>query len=501
MRRVFGKHLVFGKHWVFSLLLVAGVVLRVGAQIGYQPALLYIDSKKYLFGTEVHSWGAFDPLGYLLLVLRPVSWFGNLAVVAVLQHIGGIALAVALYALLLRLGVTRWLAALAAAPVLLDGYQLVAEQTIMPDTLFEVLVVAGMVALLWRRDGRLGPVAVIMAGLTLGASAPVRQVGEVLILPALVYLLAVTQGWRTRVLYATVLTACFALPILGYMTWSELGLHEGFELSNLGDEYLYGRTAHAADCATLKVPVNDWFLCPKPAVAAELGVDGLVNIGLTREQTYAGSGPPMAVGSKLGSQLVQFSGAVLRQQPLRVIGDVATDAVKLFALTRDGQTGDTPISRWQFQDGYPYYPPGITATGATSANIIFMLNGGGTVHVVKPIAAALRGYQLDGGYTPGPVFLVSLLAGLGGIFAFRRLGETRSAMACLLITGCGMALLLGADLYEFSWRYQLPALVTLPVAGALGATGLARLYRRHHADRLTPAPDTATPELPTQEVV
>jgi hypothetical protein len=115
------------QHSVFALLLAAGLVLRVAAQIGYQPALLYIDSKKYLFGTEVRSWGAFDPLGYLLLVLRPVLWFGNLAVVALVQHVLGIALAVALYLLLLHLGVSRWLAALATAPILLDGYQLVAE--------------------------------------------------------------------------------------------------------------------------------------------------------------------------------------------------------------------------------------------------------------------------------------------------------------------------------------------------------------------------------------
>ena len=28
---------------------------------------------------------------------------------------------------------------------------------------------------------------------------------------------------------------------------------------------------------------------------------------------------------------------------------------KLFALTRATSAGDTPISRWQFQDGYPTY--------------------------------------------------------------------------------------------------------------------------------------------------
>ena len=36
--------------------------------------------------------------------------------------------------------------------------------------------------------------------------------------------------------------------------------------------------------------------------------------------------------------------------------------------------------------------------------------------------------------------------------------------------GLAAAVLLAADSYEFSWRYQLPALVTLPAAGALGAT-------------------------------
>jgi len=467
------------RHWAFWLLLTAGLLLRIAAQLAYQPALLYIDSKKYLFGTQVQSWGAFDPLGYLLLVLRPVLAVSDLAAVALLQHGLGIAMAIVLYLLLVRLGVSTWLAALATAPVLLDGYQLVAEQTIMPDTLFEVLVVAGLAILLWRP--RLGLASVIVAGLALGLSAPVRQVGEAMILPALVYVLVMTKTWRTRLVFGTVLTACFALPILGYMAYSAAGLHDGFELSNMGDEYLYGRTAHAADCATLKIPAGEWFLCPKASVAAALGVDGLVNVGLAPSQTYAGPGTRPAADANYGVLQSRFAYAVITQQPVRVAGDIATDAVKLFALTRDGQQGDTPISRWQFQASYPYYPPGITATGATSANVIFALSGGGTVHVDRPLAVALRDYQLDGGYTPGPVYLLALLAGVAGIFAYRRLGEPAMALACMLITGSAVVLLLGADLYEFSWRYQLPAVVTLPVAGALGVTALTRLYRRHRS--------------------
>ena len=147
---------VLRRHWVLVLLLVVGVVLRAMAQIGYEPALLFIDSKKYIFGTtsDYNAWGSYDPIGYTLMVLRPVLMFADLAFVALLQHVLGLAMAVALYVLMLRRGVSSWLAALAVAPVLLDAYQLNAEQTIMPDVLFEALLVAGIVLLLWKPQAR-----------------------------------------------------------------------------------------------------------------------------------------------------------------------------------------------------------------------------------------------------------------------------------------------------------------------------------------------------------
>ncbi len=472
------------RHWVLGLLLASGLVLRAAAQVGYEPALLFIDSKKYIFGTDFTSsdWGSFDPLGYTLLVLRPVLMVADLAFVAVVQHVLGMAMAIALYVLMLRRGVTRWLAALAVAPVLLDAYQLNAEQTIMPDVLFEVLLVAGIVLLLWQP--RPGLAFVILGGLALGASAPVRQVGEALIVPALIYVLAASRGWRTRLLRGAVLTFCFALPVVGYMGYSAVILHYGFELSNMGDAYLYGRTAHAADCATLKIPADERPLCPSPPVAATLGVDGLVNAYNAPRVLYQPVNVELGVLVNTLPLQRQFAYSVLRQQPTRVIGDIAKDSVKIFALTRNVREGDTPISRWQFQTSYPTYPPGITQYGPNSASKVFTrAGGGGRARVNRTAATALRDYQLHGGYTPGPVLLLALLAGLAGICTFRRhrgpgTGETQGlALACLLITSSGIAVLLGADMYEFSWRYQLPALVTLPIAGALGATAVVRYVR------------------------
>ena len=63
-------------------------------------------------------------------------------------------------------------------------------------------------------------------------------------------------------------------------------------------------------------------------------------------------------------------------------------------------------------------------------------------------------------------------------------------------------MLLGADLYEFSWRYQLPALVTLPIAGALGATAIARQLRHRRAAKAGPtAPVEELAAVGTEQVL
>jgi hypothetical protein len=45
------------------------------------------------------------------------------------------------------------------------------------------------------------------------------------------------------------------------------------------------------------------------------------------------------------------------------------------------------------------------------------------------------------------------------------------------------AVLLVSDFFEFSWRYQLPALVTLAPSGALGIAVILRWLGRPPADR------------------
>lgn len=88
-------------------------------------------------------------------------------------------------------------------------------------------------------------------------------------------------------------------------------------------------------------------------------------------------------------------------------------------------------------------------------------------------ARLLRDYQLDGGYTPDVLFAVFALAGVAGALGLTRSARRSGLRArCALWTGTGLVLLLSADIFEFSWRYQLVALVTLPIGGVFGIAAL-----------------------------
>jgi hypothetical protein len=56
-------------------------------------------------------------------------------------------------------------------------------------------------------------------------------------------------------------------------------------------------------------------------------------------------------------------------------------------------------------------------------------------------------------------------------------------LGCLLFTATAVVILLVPDVLEFSWRYQLPALITLPPAGALAISAILarRQARRREA--------------------
>jgi len=444
------------RHWLFLAVLGVGLALRVVTQIAYRPSLLYIDSFTYLGNLhDLNPSRTSQPIGYELLLLRPVLSVGNLAVVAAVQHVVGLGMGVAIYVLAVRLGARRWVAVLAAVPVLLDAYQLQIEQNIMSETLFEAFILAGVVVLLWKRP-LTAPVLAI-GGALLSLSTTVRSVGAVLIFPAVVYaLVAGSAGWQRLVRAATVAAAfVFVLAVYSGYSWIKTG-DVGI---GSGDAYLaYGRAATIVDCRGLDIPRYERPLCPPEPLDDRHGVNEYAHLSPYPGRVML---PP---GKDRETVLRDFARRVFFHQPLDLAKHVATDFAKAFTPRRVEFPQDVPLSRWQFQHYYPTFQ--IDPIPAVRTY------GGGSPHVVEPLAVFLRGYQLSVGDVPGSILGLAFLAGLLAAAGVGRARGSGLRAACLLPTLSGLSVLLAADLFIFSWRYQLPALVLAPLSGALALTAL-----------------------------
>lgn len=475
------------RHWPFLVLLGLGVALRVLVSIAYRPAIFYVDSlATYVPAVKTLDPTLQNPIGYVFLLLKPVLAVGDFTAVVAVQHLLGLGMAVATYALLVHKRANRWLAALATAPILLDAYQLQIEHNVMADLLFQAMLVAALALLAWS-DRPKWP-AVAAAGLLLGAAVTVRTVGQVLVVPAAAYLLLIGRTWRARTALAGVLVVCFALPVLAYAgyyhDWTGRYGQARFSLSSVSGNALYARVATFADCTGLDLPAYERPLCPTQPVGQRLGPEYWAHDATSPAIAIRDHPPPGMTGDAV---LSDFSRRIIRHQPLDFAKAVLADGVRVFAWQRtDGpDTGYPPVDRWQFQDEYPVFEPIVTIDTVTNTTYVTSEPA-----VVTPLARGLRWYQLHGGYTPGPALALAILVALAGCVGARR-SPARAAAALYLATGA--LVLLAADAFEFSWRYQLPGYVVLPAAGVLGLTALSR--RKPPTPFPEPADRTATEEF------
>src|SRR5260370_12011507 len=83
--------------------------------------------------------GQLRPSGYPML-LRVLEPFHSLLLVTTLQHLMGIGLAAVIYGVLRTRGLPAWGATLAAVPTLFDSRAMWLESSILPHTLFPLLL-------------------------------------------------------------------------------------------------------------------------------------------------------------------------------------------------------------------------------------------------------------------------------------------------------------------------------------------------------------------------
>ncbi|MBW3652557.1 MAG: phospholipid carrier-dependent glycosyltransferase [Actinobacteria bacterium] len=454
------------RHWLFALLLAAGGALRVVTFFAYRPALIYYDSTPYLENAEQLEPYPVRPIGYpLFLRLLPLE--NELAVVPFVQHLFGLLIAVVLYTLLARLGVRRWLAALATAPVLLDGYQLNIEQYILSEALFDLLLVGAIALLLWQPRPGLVPAAA--AGLALSAAVLVRAGALFVIVPAVLAVLFL----RARPSRAVALIGLFALPLAAYAVWFH-SFHGTYGITGYGGRFLYARVAPFADCSKFEVPRHERVLCPRQPVGRRPTIEQFM---WSRELSPVYRMKPPA--GKTRSQVAgAFAKRVILHQPLEYGQRVASDFAHAFAPTHSRRAQDLPVARWQFQLHYP--------TFRANTHEVIRAHGDERGQVQPRLARFLRDYQRYG-YTPGPLLAAALLAALAAALGLGRARRSGLRSASFLFAAVAVAVLLPTvAVNQFTWRYQLPLLVLLPAAGALGVTALTRRTPADRSDGAAP---------------
>jgi hypothetical protein len=483
------------QHWLFAVFAGCATGLRVVVLLAYQQALIFPDSERYLqyahnfiIGQWIPDWLRTSGYSFLLI---PAVLAHNLVGVVVLQHLLGLATAVLIYATLIHFGARRWLAALATVPVLFDPLQLDLEQYILTDVSATFLLLVALVVLVWKRDA-IGKVAPVVAGLLIAAAALIRESDLLVMIPALIYLVAVIRPWRRLAGRGALMLAGCLIPVLAYVGWFSSWFGT-FNFVTYNSEFLYGRIAQFAECTGLPLPSYEQHLCPQQP-PAQRNPDFYM---------WAKQSPQVTLkptdGLSKGQIINDFDWRIIKHQPLTYLKVVAGDVLYSFSPVR----GDGPEKYpTKYHDFHPVFP-GLNDKDEMAA--LRTYSGSGP-RVQQALADFLTGYGRDF-YVPGPLLaggLVLGLAGMAGIGRARRrevgggglAGEEQRRLRgpCLLFTLATIFTVVPPFIIAtFDWRYELPQFSLIPIAAVLGL--MAMTERASEAK----SPADASASLPSRD--
>lgn len=464
---------VVDRDWPFLAVLAAGGALRLAVALAYRPAIFYNDSFVYIRhafnigGPGLVTFAPDRPAGYPL-VLRLLGV--DLGLTTSLQHLAGLLGAVALYALMRRAGVGRWLAAFAAGVVLLDSYAVTLEQLILTEALFTLaLTVSAALVLCGRRWW------VIAAGFSLLAFACLLRNSGYFLIPAWILFFGLRHRLAPEPWVAAL--AGLALIFVPYLAWQyRIDGHWTPYSTTASGWFLYGRVAPFANCRGAAIPSDAARLCDYTAADAGQGPEYYLFSGGPARRLFANEYPDG--GGNLDAVTVNrilrsFSLAIIKAQPLDYARVTASDFLKFFEpgasphdddpntyLLMDegrsvGQTG-TPLSTPYFYNGSPQPVAG---------------------HPFAP-SALLRGYQSIV-HTPRWLLALCVIAVIAAA-VLRRGARWRGRLPArpeqvVLIGGPLLALLGQAATAQFEVRLELPFVGLLIAGGAIALADLLRL--------------------------
>jgi Dolichyl-phosphate-mannose-protein mannosyltransferase len=471
------------RHQLFAAALTAGAGLRLLAMLGYPGTLWFAgDSYVYLGAALRLQPNQSKTTGYSLF-LRLLEPFHSLTLVAGLQHLMGLGVAVMIYLRLRRAGVSARWATAATLPVLLDGFEIEDEHMVMAEALFTFLMMAAMLLILWRARAS-WPVA-LLAGLLAGYAVTVRSEGlPVLVLfPATLLVrdllargLRVDGAWRWHRLWpnghvwlaAIVMAIGCAAPVLGYTAWFH-ARWGSYSLSRADGFYLWGRVSSFAECSVIKPPASELAICPTGSPSSRTPPGDYI---WHAPQVHDIPGGPVRVASD--KLLRDFAIRAVEAQPLGYLHSVLNGV----ALAVEWPRQPYPDAGTVYYYYFHLTPLTIPAShswiaGGTAYSDAVQYGHALPSRVVRPFAVLIDGYERVF-YTYGPLFGLILLTGLGGVLRIRRIRGRPPRLAWSPRAGSMLPWVTAVVLLVFpiavadvDYRYLLPVLPFACLAAGL----------------------------------
>jgi hypothetical protein len=430
---------------LFSWALAAGALLRLITILGYPGALFFYGDSYVYLGAALRPQPNLSKVTGYSFFLRALLPFHSLTLVAVVQHLMGLSVAVMIYVLLRRNGVSRLWSTVATLPQLLDGYIIEDEHMIMTETVFTFLLMIALLIVLWKP--RPAWWSLLIAGVLAGCASLVRTDGEVVLAVIPIFLLV--RGWSWKTLRGWLLAITFAvgslLPIASYAGWfHDYYQHEtqydGYQTSLAQGFFLWGRVSSFANCAVIKPTGEDARICPTDAVADRTPPGNFVweNPYIHNSLVNPGFSPVTNASNKL---LTDFAIKAIEAQPLDYAKTVVKNVSLSFGIPRIAYPGPGTTYYYSFHlhyvvaptatsKGYSTLPPknkswigsDIPSHSAYSDWLAYGRQAPGAVD--KVFAAPILLYERVV-FTWGPLLAVIFLLGLGGVISVTAAGWRR----------------------------------------------------------------------------
>jgi hypothetical protein len=490
-----------GEHKLFTAALAIGALLRLVTAIGYPGALWFAGDSYVYVGAALRPEPNLSKATGYSFFLRLLLPFHSFTLVTGVQHLMGLLIAVMIYVLLRRNGVSKTWAAIATLPQLLDGYIIEDEHLVMAETVFTFLLMIALLMLLWRPRPRWW--TAVVAGLLVGAAMVVRTEGEVML--AVLPLFLLLRGWSWKTLrgwgIAIVFTVGMLIPVGAYANWFHQR-YGHYDLTMSTGFYTWGRVSSFANCAVIKPTGNEALVCPtQPIVDRDPPGNYVWHAPYVHADMDSIGGPVSYKGNQV---LTDFAIKAVLAQPLDYVKTVVKGVLLSFGFPRIGYPGSGTTYYYSFHLHYvgtdaatgkpiSLLPPKnhawvsplvVPKDSAYNDWLSYGHQAPGVVH--KIFAAPIALYQRVV-FTYGPLLAVIFLLGLGGLFSVtaRRRGKgVRSVLSVRTLLslrlhwrprGTSMlpwvtaaALLVAPTaVADFDYRYLIPVIPFAAIAAGL----------------------------------